>query len=115
MIFRHRCPTKLNFGDSVKSGSDLTDIWRRMLLEIKPCTESVANAIIQRYPSYRALVDGYSRLGSQKACETLLQDIQVFSSKFLQIILLSFLRVCFRLKGPDARVLLDRHCLARYT
>ncbi|KAJ3412792.1 putative monocarboxylate transporter mch1, partial [Chytridiales sp. JEL 0842] len=68
---------KLNFGDTVKSGSDLQDIWRRILLEIKPCTESVANAILEEYPNYRSLIEAYNRIQSVAGREGLLENIMV--------------------------------------
>jgi hypothetical protein len=79
LFIRHRSEEtfKLNFGDTVKSGSDLEDIWRRILLEIKPCTESVANAIIAKYPSYRALIEAYQKVASVPGKEGLLEDIMV--------------------------------------
>ncbi|KAJ3060066.1 putative monocarboxylate transporter mch1, partial [Podochytrium sp. JEL0797] len=67
---------KLNFGDTVKSGTSTQDCWRRILMEIKPLAESVANTILTQYPTYRSLMDTYRRLAhAPKACEELIMDL----------------------------------------
>jgi hypothetical protein len=70
---------KLKFGDTVKCGSDLRDIWRRMLLEIKPCTEAVADAILSVYPNFRSLIEAYESIHAPAQRETLLEDIEVMT------------------------------------
>ncbi|KAI9327426.1 hypothetical protein DFJ73DRAFT_139732 [Zopfochytrium polystomum] len=71
---------RLNFGDAVKCGTDMTDIWRRMLMEVKPCNELVAEAIVGRYPTYRSLIAAFNERGARSgaaAASLLLADIEV--------------------------------------
>ncbi|KAJ3206002.1 hypothetical protein HDU67_008517 [Dinochytrium kinnereticum] len=67
----------LNFGDTVKSGKDIQDTWRRMIMEVKPCSEAAADAIIERYPTFRSLHEAYSRAASRREGETLLENLAV--------------------------------------
>ncbi|KAJ3358002.1 hypothetical protein HDU83_000059 [Entophlyctis luteolus] len=68
---------RLNFGDTVKSGESTEDVWRRVLMEIKPCSESLANAILAVYPTYRSLMEAYMTIPSQSAREKLLENLDV--------------------------------------
>ncbi|KAI8620031.1 hypothetical protein BC830DRAFT_648426 [Chytriomyces sp. MP71] len=68
---------RVKFGDTVKSGASLQDCWRRVLMEVKPCTESVANAIIKAYPTYRSLMDAYARMPTEASRVTLLENLDV--------------------------------------
>ncbi|KAI8847176.1 hypothetical protein BC829DRAFT_396986 [Chytridium lagenaria] len=68
---------QLNFGDYVKSGKDTQDTWRRILMEVKPCSENAATAITEMYPSFRSLYDKYCSLTSENARELLLENIVV--------------------------------------
>ncbi|KAJ3232721.1 crossover junction endonuclease eme1 [Chytriomyces hyalinus] len=96
---------KLNFGDSVKSGSTLQDCWKRMLMEVKPCSESVANSIIKMYPTYRSLMEAYRRLHSQNARESLLENLEVErigSTKRMGPALSR--KICLALSSEDAQL-----------
>ncbi|KAJ3393577.1 crossover junction endonuclease eme1 [Chytriomyces hyalinus] len=96
---------KLNFGDSVKSGSTLQDCWKRMLMEVKPCSESVANSIIKTYPTYRSLMEAYRRLHSQNARESLLENLEVErigSTKRMGPALSR--KICLALSSEDAQL-----------
>ncbi|KAI8836816.1 hypothetical protein BJ741DRAFT_605271 [Chytriomyces cf. hyalinus JEL632] len=96
---------KLNFGDSVKSGSTLQDCWKRMLMEVKPCSESVANAIIKMYPTYPSLMEAYRRLHSQNARESLLENLEVErigSTKRMGPALSR--KICLALSSEDAQL-----------
>ncbi|KAJ1560287.1 hypothetical protein HK405_007608 [Cladochytrium tenue] len=67
---------RLRFGDTVRSGVDRADIWRRVLMEVRPCTEPVAEAIRARFPSCPALLAAYAACASRRDRENLLADVQ---------------------------------------
>ncbi|KAI9335122.1 hypothetical protein BDR26DRAFT_866207 [Obelidium mucronatum] len=67
---------RLNFGDTVKSGDSLSDVWRRMLMEVKPLSVAAADIIMKDYPSYRSLMDTYSRTPARER-ESLLEHIRI--------------------------------------
>ncbi|KAJ3333245.1 hypothetical protein HDU76_010065 [Blyttiomyces sp. JEL0837] len=72
---RNELAFKLRFGDSVKSGSDLPDIWRRMLMEIKPCTENAATAIMKLFPNFISLTGALQNAKTESAQMALLENI----------------------------------------
>ncbi|KAJ3114299.1 putative monocarboxylate transporter mch1 [Phlyctochytrium bullatum] len=75
---RNEQALKLRFGDTVKSGKDEKDTWRKILMEIKPCTEPVANAVIAVYPTLRLLYNKYAELTREAEKESLLENIQIY-------------------------------------
>ncbi|KAJ3096597.1 hypothetical protein HDU97_005749 [Phlyctochytrium planicorne] len=76
-IHRSEQALSLNFGDTVKSGKDREDTWRKILMAVPQCTEDRANAIIERYSSFRSLHEAYESLQSKSARDMLLENIQV--------------------------------------
>ncbi|KAJ3128074.1 putative monocarboxylate transporter mch1 [Physocladia obscura] len=96
---------RLNFGDTVKSGESLQDVWRRVLMEVKPCTETVANTVIEVYPTYRHLMEAYRKLPSQEAREKLLENLDVKRVTSTKRIGPSISRkICLALTSENARL-----------
>ncbi|KAI8584205.1 hypothetical protein K450DRAFT_218654 [Umbelopsis ramanniana AG] len=60
-----------------KSGIDSTDTWLKMLQNIQKCTDAVAKAIVQEYPTVYSLYDAYTKTQSVEEAEMLLADIEV--------------------------------------
>ncbi|KAJ3072696.1 crossover junction endonuclease eme1 [Rhizoclosmatium hyalinum] len=75
--YRSETHLRLNFGDEVKKGDSIQDHWRKILMEVKPLTEPVANSIMAVYPTYRSLMEAYAECPSQSARESVLEDILI--------------------------------------
>jgi hypothetical protein len=56
----------MHFGDSIKSGQNVSDTWKRMLTQIPAVSEKMANSIVQKYPTARAFFHAIQNL-SRKA------------------------------------------------
>jgi len=67
----------LNFGDKPASGKDLTDTWKKMLMQYFSVSPEKADAIVRVYPTINKLYTAYSKCGSKKACEEMLCGIEV--------------------------------------
>jgi hypothetical protein len=63
-----------------KSGMDSTDTWLKMLQNIQKCTDAVAKAIVQEYPTMYSLYEAYTQTRSVEEAEMLLADIEVTNS-----------------------------------
>jgi hypothetical protein len=50
-----------------------------MLQNIQKCTDAVAKAIVQEYPTVYSLYDAYSKTQSIEEAEMLLADIEVMN------------------------------------
>ncbi|KAJ3152385.1 putative monocarboxylate transporter mch1, partial [Irineochytrium annulatum] len=106
---KHRAPRAMNvcFGDKVKSGTDLKDTWKRCLMEIKPVTDFVADAIVERYPTFRSLWEAYKGQVTEAGKEGLLQDILVSRANSERRIGPSLSRkiyICITTDDPDLRI-----------
>lgn len=53
----------LNFGDSIKSGKDSKDTYKKMLMQIRDCSSDRADAIVSKYPTLKKLYDGFFTSG----------------------------------------------------
>jgi hypothetical protein len=74
--YRNEEALQLQFGDSVKSGKTLKDSWCRMLQCVHMVTESRAQAIVHKYPTFQSLYREYLFLGQQEG-ERVLANVQV--------------------------------------
>ncbi|KAJ3089770.1 putative monocarboxylate transporter mch1 [Quaeritorhiza haematococci] len=76
---RHRSMEafELKFGDSIKSGKDLTDTWSRMLQQVHLVNETYADAVISRYPTLTSLYNAYNNSRSVGEAQNVLADIQL--------------------------------------
>ncbi|KAJ3358268.1 hypothetical protein HDU91_005264 [Kappamyces sp. JEL0680] len=71
----HSC---LNFGESVRSGKDAADTWRKMLEQIPGVTERVSSAILARYPTSASFAKATVDLSARQA-QQLLMELSVDS------------------------------------
>ncbi|KAJ3030279.1 crossover junction endonuclease eme1 [Rhizophlyctis rosea] len=76
-VHRSEATFDLRFGDNIKSGANHADTWLKMLQHVAMCSEPKAKAIVQKYPSLRALYKAYERCESAEVGAKLLATMQI--------------------------------------
>jgi hypothetical protein len=74
---------QLKFGDTVKSGVNVTDTYEKMLTQVNMVTPIMAKAIINRYPTIDLLYQAFSSRPVEKGHEVLI-GIQVIFHLFIE-------------------------------
>lgn len=69
---------KLKFGDTIKSGINHTDTFRKMLEQVFLVSESVSLGIINQYKTLESLYSAYEILDRNDG-QLLLENLQVIS------------------------------------